>query len=285
MEIKNVTLRNGVKMPMEGFGVYQIPDFDACKQAVLDALKTGYRLIDTAQAYGNQKAVGEAIRESGIPREEIFVTSKVWVQDNSYEAAGKAVDRMLEELGFSYLDLVLLHQPIGDYIGAWRALEEAYRAGKVRAIGMANCYPHVLADICETVEIQPMLNQVEMHPFFQQEKNLEVMRHYGVVPQAWGPFDEGKRNFFQDPILSGIGKKYGKSAAQVALRWNLDRGVSVIPKSTHKERMIQNFDVWDFSLSEEDNKAIAGMDLGHSEIVDHFDPAFVQMLHRMKVHD
>lgn len=280
-----LTFRNGVTMPQEGFGVYQITDAAACRQAVLDALEVGYRQLDTAQAYGNQKAVGEAVRASGLNREEVFVTSKVWVQDNSYEAAGKAVDRMLEELGFSYLDLVLLHQPIGDYIGAWRALEEAYRAGKVRAIGMANCYPHVLADICETVEIQPMLNQVEMHPFFQQEKNLEVMRHYGVVPQAWGPFDEGKRNFFQDPILSGIGKKYGKSAAQVALRWNLDRGVSVIPKSTHKERMIQNFDVWDFSLSEEDNKAIAGMDLGHSEIVDHFDPAFVQMLHRMKVHD
>lgn len=280
-----LTFRNGVTMPQEGFGVYQITDAAACRQAVLDALEVGYRQLDTAQAYGNQKAVGEAVRASGLNREEVFVTSKVWVQDNSYEAAGKAVDRMLEELGFSYLDLVLLHQPMGDYIGAWRALEEAYRAGKVRAIGMANCYPHVLADICETVEIQPMLNQVEMHPFFQQEKNLEVMRHYGVVPQAWGPFDEGKRNFFQDPILSGIGKKYGKSAAQVALRWNLDRGVSVIPKSTHKERMIQNFDVWDFSLSEEDNKAIAGMDLGHSEIVDHFDPAFVQMLHRMKVHD
>jgi 2,5-diketo-D-gluconate reductase A len=280
-----LTFRNGVTMPQEGFGVYQITDAAACRQAVLDALEVGYRQLDTAQAYGNQKAVGEAVRASGLNREEVFVTSKVWVQDNSYEAAGKAVDRMLEELGFSYLDLVLLHQPMGDYIGAWRALEEAYRAGKVRAIGMANCYPHVLTDICETVEIQPMLNQVEMHPFFQQEKNLEVMRHYGVVPQAWGPFDEGKRNFFQDPILSGIGKKYGKSAAQVALRWNLDRGVSVIPKSTHKERMIQNFDVWDFSLSEEDNQAIAAMDLGHSEIVDHFDPAFVQMLHRMKVHD
>jgi 2,5-diketo-D-gluconate reductase A len=280
-----LTFRNGVTMPQEGFGVYQITDAAACRQAVLDALEVGYRQLDTAQAYGNQKAVGEAVRASGLNREEVFVTSKVWVQDNSYEAAGKAIDRMLDELGFSYLDLVLLHQPMGDYIGAWRALEEAYRAGKVRAIGMANCYPHVLADICETVKIQPMLNQVEMHPFFQQGKNLEVMHHYGVVPQAWGPFDEGRRNFFQDPILSGIGKKYGKSAAQVALRWNLDRGVSVIPKSTHKERMIQNFDVWDFSLSEEDNKAIAGMDLGHSEIVDHFDPAFVQMLHRMKVHD
>ncbi|MGN1023915.1 MAG: aldo/keto reductase [Lachnospiraceae bacterium] len=285
MEIKNVTLRNGVKMPIEGFGVYQIPDFDACKQAVLDALKTGYRLIDTAQAYGNQKAVGEAIRESGIPREEIFVTSKVWVQDNSYEAAGKAIDRMLEELGFSYLDLVLLHQPMGDYIGAWRALEEALEQGKVRAIGMANCYPQVIADICETVKVLPMVNQVELHPFFQQGKNLETMKHYGVIPQAWGPFDEGKRGIFTDPILTKIGKKYGKSAAQVALRWNIDRGVCVIPKSVHKERMAQNLDIWDFQLDEEDMKEIASMDIGHSEIVNHYDPAFVQLLHQIKVHD
>lgn len=280
-----LTLRNGVKMPQEGFGVFQIPDFETCKQAVKDALETGYRLIDTAESYGNQKAVGSAIRESGIPREEIFVTSKVWVQDNSYEAAGKAISRMLDELGFDYLDLVLLHQPMGDYIGAWRALEEAYEAKKVRAIGMANCYPHVIADICETVRILPMVNQVEMHPFFQQAQNVDTMKHYGVVPQAWGPFDEGKRGIFTHPVLTRIGAKYGKSAAQVALRWNIQRGVSVIPKSTHKERMLQNLDVWDFALTQEDMQEIAAMDIGHSEIVNHFDPHFVQLLHSRKIHD
>ncbi|MGN0445762.1 MAG: aldo/keto reductase [Acutalibacteraceae bacterium] len=280
-----LTLSNGVKMPQEGFGVYQIPDYEVCKQSVLDALDVGYRLIDTAQSYGNHKAVGDAIRESGIPREEIFVTSKVWVQDNSYEAAGKAVDRMLDELGFDYLDLILLHQPMGDYIGAWRALEEAYKAGKTKAIGMANCYPQVITDICETVDILPMVNQVELHPFFQQELNLKTMKHYGVIPQAWGPFDEGKRGIFTDPILTAIGKKYGKSAAQVALRWNVERGVSIIPKSTHRERMEQNLDIWDFSLTDEDRKEIAEMDIGHSEIVNHFDPAFVQMLHQIKTHE
>jgi 2,5-diketo-D-gluconate reductase A len=284
-EMNYLTFSNGVKMPQEGFGVYQVSDYETCKQSVLDALDCGYRLIDTAQAYGNQKAVGDAVRESGIPREEIFITSKVWVQDNSYEAAGKAVDRMLEELGMDYLDLALLHQPMGDYIGAWRALEEAYENGKLRAIGMANCYPHVITDICETVRIRPMLNQVEMHPFFQQELNLKTMKSYGVVPQAWAPFAEGNHNIFKDPVLTAIGNKYGKSAAQVALRWNIDRGVSVIPKSVHKERMEQNLDVWDFSLDEDDMKKIAQMDIGHSEIVNHFDPAFVQMLHTMKVHD
>ncbi|MGI5990407.1 MAG: aldo/keto reductase [Lachnospiraceae bacterium] len=280
-----LTLSNGVTMPQEGFGVYQVPDYDVCRQAVLDALEVGYRQIDTAQVYGNQKAVGDAVRASGIPREDIFVTSKVWVQDNSYGAAAKAIDRMLNELGFSYLDLVLLHQPVGDYIGAWRALEEAYEAGKVRAIGMANCYPHVITDICETVRIRPMVNQVELHPFFQQPGNLEIMKHYGVVPQAWAPFAEGRHNLFQNPTLTEIGKRYGKTAAQVALRWNIQRDVSVIPKSVHKERMIQNLDVWDFSLTDDEMKQISALDIGHSEIVNHFDPAFVQLLHSIKVHD
>jgi 2,5-diketo-D-gluconate reductase A len=278
-----MTLSNGVRMPQEGFGVYQIPDYDKARQAVKDALSVGYRLIDTAQSYGNQKAVGDAIRESHIPRKEIFVTSKIWVQDNSYEKCVKAIDRILAELNFEYVDLILLHQPMGDYIGAWRALEEACRAGKTRAIGMANCYPHVICDICETVNIKPMVNQVEMHPFFQQELNLRTMKDYGVVPQAWGPFNEGKHGIFMHPVLTKIGKKYGKSAAQVALRWNVQRGVSVIPKSTHKERMEENFNIWDFMLSDEDMKKIAAMDTGHSEIVNHFDPAFVKMLHQMHV--
>ena len=237
---------NGVSIPQVGFGVYQIPEYEDAKKAVLTALQTGYRLIDTAQSYGNEKAVGDAIRESGIARDEIFVTSKLWIQDFSYEGAIKAVQTSLDRLGFDTLDLMLLHQPMGDYIGAWRGLEKLYKEGKLRAIGMANCYPHVIADLCETFEIKPMINQVEMHPFFQQTLNLETMKAYGVVPEAWAPFDEGKRNFFSDPILTEIGKKYGKTAAQVALRWNIQRGVVVIPKTIHAERMRQNLDVFDF---------------------------------------
>jgi 2,5-diketo-D-gluconate reductase A len=283
--MENLRLANGVEMPQEGFGVFQIPDYEECKKAVLDAIETGYRLIDTAQAYGNHKAVGDAVRESGVDRKEFFITSKVWVQDMNYEDGKKAVDRILDEMGLDYVDLVLLHQPMGDYYGAWRALEEAYKEGKVRAIGVANFYPHVLADLCETEEINPMVNQVELHPFFQQEDALENMKHYGVVPQAWGPFAEGNHDIFRHPVLTEIGKKYGKSAAQVALRWNIERGVSVIPKSVHRDRMEQNFDVWDFRLSDDDMKKIAGLDVGHSEIVDHSSPEFVRMLHGMKAHE
>ncbi len=280
-----LTLSNGVKMPQEGFGVFQIPDHKEAKRCVLDALDTGYRLIDTAAAYMNENAVGEAVRESGVKREDVFVTSKVWVQDMSYEGAEKAIDASLSKLGFDYLDLMLLHQPMGDYYGAWRALEEAYKSGKLRAIGMANCYPQVIADMCLTVDIKPMVNQVEMHPFFQQQLNLDTMKEFGVVPQAWGPFAEGNHNIFNHPVLSEIGKKYGKSAAQAALRWNIQRGVSVIPKSTHKERMEQNISVWDFELSQEDMEQITKLDIGHSEIVDHYSPEFVKMLHSLKIHD
>lgn len=279
------TLANGVKMPMLGYGVFQVRDHEQCRQVVKDAISVGYRLIDTAQSYMNQKAVGEAIRESGVAREEIFLTTKIWMQDNSYEKCRRAVDLALSELDTEYIDLLLLHQPMGDYYGAWRALEEAYEAGKVRAIGMANCYPQIIADMCETVRIRPMVNQVEMHPFFQQQLNVDTMDSYGVVPEAWGPFNEGKRNFFTDPILTEIGAKYGKSAAQVALRWNIQRGVVVIPKSVHKDRMEQNFDVFDFELSAEDMEKIKTMDIGHSEIIDHTDPALIKSLHAYKVHE
>ncbi len=279
------TLANGVKMPMLGYGVFQVRDHEQCRQVVKDAISVGYRLIDTAQSYMNQKAVGEAIRESGVAREEIFLTTKIWMQDNSYEKCRKAVDLALSELDTDYIDLLLLHQPMGDYYGAWRALEEAYEAGKVRAIGMANCYPQIIADMCETVRIRPMVNQVEMHPFFQQQLNVDTMDSYGVVPEAWGPFNEGKRNFFTDPILTEIGAKYGKSAAQVALRWNIQRGVVVIPKSVHKNRMEQNFDVFDFELSAEDMEKIKTMGIGHSEIIDHTDPALIKSLHAYKVHE
>lgn len=280
-----VTLNTGTKMPLEGFGVFQVPDPAQCEQAVLDAIASGYRLIDTAAAYMNEEAVGSAIAKCGVSREELFITTKLWVQDASYEGAKKAIQSSLEKLGLDYLDLYLIHQPMGDYIGAYRAMEEAYREGKLRAIGVCNCYPHVLADICETVTVMPAVNQVELHPFFQQEDALALMKEYGVHPEAWGPFAEGKHGIFTNPVLTEIGEKYGKSAAQVVLRWNTQRGVVVIPKSVHKERMEQNINIWDFSLTEEEMQKIAALDLGHSEIVNHYDPAFVKMLHGMNIHD
>lgn len=270
---------NGVKIPMLGFGVYQIPEYENAKNAVSEALNIGYRLIDTAQGYMNEKAVGDAIKESGIKREEIFITTKLWIQDFSYDGAIKATELSMERLGVDYIDLMLLHQPMGDYINAWKGLEKLYNDGKLKAIGMANCYPHVLVDLCETFDIKPMINQVEMHPFFQQKLNLDTMNEYEVVPEAWAPFNEGLNDFFNNPILVEIGKKYNKSAAQVALRWNIQRGVVVIPKSIHTDRMKQNFDVFDFTLSDSDMEKISKMDIGHSEIVNHFDPKWIKTLH------
>ena len=284
-KIETVKLNNGIEMPLEGFGVFQVSDPAVCEQAVLDAIESGYRLIDTAAAYMNEEAVGRAIAKCGVPREELFITTKLWVQDASYEGAKQAIETSMQKLGLSYIDLYLIHQPMGDYIGAWRAMEEAYKAGKLWAIGVCNCYPHVLADICETVAVKPAVNQVELHPFFQQENALALMREYGVHPEAWGPFAEGSHGIFTHPVLTAIGQKYGKSAAQVALRWNVQRGVTVIPKSVHKERMEQNINIWDFTLSGEDMAEIAKLDIGRSEIVDHSDPKFVQMLHQVKVHE
>ena len=284
-KMETVKLNNGIEMPLEGFGVFQVPDPAVCEQAVLDAIATGYRLIDTAAAYMNEEAVGKAIAKCGVPREELFITTKLWVQDASYEGARAAIETSLRKLGLDYIDLYLIHQPMGDYIGAYRAMEEAYKAGKLRAIGVCNCYPQILTDICETVDVIPSVNQVELHPFFQQENALALMKEYGVQPEAWGPFAEGNHGIFTHPVLTKIGEKYGKSAAQVALRWNVQRGVIVIPKSVHKERMEQNIDIWDFRLSDEDMAEIAKLDIGHSEIVDHYDPKFVQMLHQLKVHE
>lgn len=280
-----VTLNNGVKMPMEGFGVFQVPDPAQCEQAVLDAIASGYRLIDTAAAYMNEQAVGAALKKCGLPREELFITTKLWVQDASYEGAKAAIRRSLDNLGLDYLDLYLIHQPMGDYIGAYRAMEEACREGTLRAIGVCNFYPARLTDLCETVEVIPAVDQVELHPFFQQENALALMKEYGVVPEAWGPFAEGNFGIFTHPLLTEIGGKYGKSAAQVALRWNVQRGVVVIPKSTHKERMEQNFNIWDFQLSQDDMSEIAKLDKGKSHIVSHDDPGFIKMLHGLKVHD
>lgn len=282
-----VTLNNGVKMPKEGFGVFQVPDQAQCEQSVLDAITSGYRLIDTAAAYFNEEAVGAAIKkaiQSGVDRNDLYITTKLWVQDASYEGAKAAIQTSLDKLGLDYLDLYLMHQPMGDYYGAYRAMEEANKAGLIKAIGVCNFYPHILADFCETVEIIPAVNQVELHPFFQQENALAVMKEYGVWPEAWGPFAEGKYGIFTNPVLTEIGKKYNKTAAQVALRWNIQRGVVVIPKSVHKQRMEQNLDIWDFELTQADMEKIASMDIGYSEIVDHRNPEFVKMLHGMKIH-
>lgn len=277
-------LNNGLKMPMEGFGVFQVSDLAQCEQAVVDAISVGYRLIDTAAAYMNEEAVGKAIKRCGVPREELFITTKLWVQDASCEGAKKAIEVSLKKLGTDYIDLYLIHQPMGDYIGAYRAMEEAYKAGKLKAIGVCNFYPARLADLCETVNVKPAVNQVELHPFFQQEDALAVMKEYGVVPEAWGPFAEGNFGIFTHPVLTEIGKKYGKTAAQVALRWNIQRGVVILPKSVHKNRMEQNIAVWNFVLSEDDMKQIATLDVGESKIVNHNDCGFVRMLHGLKIH-
>ncbi len=283
--MKQILLNNGVKMPVEGYGVFQISDEAQCEQCVLDALETGYRLFDTAAAYYNEAAVGRAVRESGIPRDEIFITTKLWVQDAGYDQTLAAFEQSRKNLGLDYVDLYLIHQPFGDYYGAWRAMEDLYREGIVKAIGVSNFSPERIVDLCMNHEIKPSVNQIEIHPFYQQEEALRVMRSYDIVPEAWGPFAEGNHGIFTHPVLTKIGEKYGKSAAQAALRWNVQRGVVVIPKSVHKDRMEQNIDIWDFELSNEDMDEISKLDIGHSEIVDHSDPGFVKMLHSMRIHE
>lgn len=278
-----ITLNTGAKMPLEGFGVFQIPDAAQCEEVVYNAIKSGYRLLDTAAAYANEEAVGKgvarAIADRLTTREELFITTKVWVSDmTSEDAAYEAVKTSLGRLAMDYVDLILLHQPMGDYFAAYRGITRAYREGLTKAIGVANFYPAILANLCETVEVTPAVNKVELHPFFAQEAALENMKAYGVVPQAWGPLAEGKHGIFTDSEFTEIGDKYGKSAAQVALRWNVQRGVSIIPKSVHVERMEQNIDIWDFALTDEEMAKVAAKDLGHSEIVNHDDPEFVKFV-------
>lgn len=281
--MEKLVLNNGVEMPLEGFGVFQIPDAVQCEQVVYDAIKTGYRLLDTAAAYGNEAAVGKgvarAIKDGLVARKDLFITTKVWVNDMGNEKdAYQAVKASLGKLDMDYVDLILLHQPMKDYFAAYRGITKAYKEGLTRAIGVANFYPAILANLCETVEVIPAVNQVELHPFFVQADALENMKAYGVAPQAWGPLAEGKHGIFIDPELTAIGSKYGKTAAQVALKWNVQRGVSIIPKSVHVGRMEQNIDIWDFTLTEEEIEKIAAKDLGHSEIVNHADPAFVKLV-------
>lgn len=273
-----VTLNNGVKMPKLGFGVYQIRDAAQCEQAVLDAISVGYRLIDTAASYGNEEAVGKAIKACGIPREELFITTKLWISDTSYEGAKRGFRKSMERLGLDYLDLYLIHQPLNDYYGAWRAMEELYREGKVRAIGVCSFYPDRLADLIAFNEVAPAVNQVEANVFFQQQESQKFMESKGVTMEGWAPFAEGKNDLFSNETLRAIGEKYEKSIAQVVLRWLLQRGVVCIPKSVKKERMEENFQVFDFSLSEEDMAAIAALDTGKSCFFDHRDPAVVDNL-------
>ena len=275
-----VTLNNGVQMPKLGYGVYQVTN-DACERCVLDAIQVGYRSIDTAQSYGNEQAVGRAVAKCGLRREELFLTTKIWMSNAGYDKAKVSIDQSLKNLGTDYIDLMLIHQPFGDYYGAYRAMEEACREGKPRAIGVSNFYPDRLIDLCQFAEITPAVNQVETHVYQQQKLAHEYMKKYGVQHEAWGPFAEGKNNFFQDPVLNEIGRKYGKSAAQVALRFLLQSDVVVIPKSTHRERMEQNIAVFDFSLSEADMNAIRALDQGRSLFFDHYDPATVEMLTNM----
>ena len=275
-----VTLSNGVRMPMVGYGVYQVTPQE-CERCVLDALQVGYRSLDTAQSYFNEEQVGSAIQKSGVPRQEIFLTTKVWVEHYGYDAARESVLRSMEKLRTDYLDLVLLHQPFGDYYGAYRALEDLYDQGLVRAIGVSNFYPDRLVDIASFTRIPPMVNQVEIHPYHQQAEAKTWMDKYHIQAEAWAPFGEGRSGLFEDPALAAIGQKYGKTPAQVILRWHLQRGVVVIPKSTHIERMRQNLDVFDFTLSGEDMAAITALDKKQSAFFSHQDPNMVEWFVKM----
>ena len=274
------TLYNGVKMPMLGYGVYQVTK-DECERCVLDALSVGYRHIDTAQSYFNEEEVGAAIKKSGIPREEIFITSKVWIEHYGYDEGRVSVLESLRKLGTDYIDLMLLHQPFADYYGAWRALEDLYEEGKLRAIGISNFYPDRFVDIVNFARIKPMVNQIETHPLFQRTEDHKWMEKYGVQHEAWASFGEGKGGLFTNPVLSQIGAKYGKTPAQVMLRWAIQRNIVVLPKSTHKERMIQNLDVFDFTLTDEDMSAIAALDTNTSSFFSHYDPNMVEWFVKM----
>lgn len=272
-----VTLNNGLKMPLLGFGVFQIPKEDT-EKCVLDAIEVGYRLFDTAQSYGNERAVGNAIKASGLDRSEFFITTKLWISEMGYEKAKKSIEGSLERLQMDYLDLLLIHQPFGDYYGTYRAMEELYHEGKLKAIGVSNFYSDRLIDLIKFNKVVPMVNQVETHPFHQQVEANEIMKKYGVQIQAWAPFAEGKNDLFGNETLVEIGKKYNKSAAQVTLRYLIQRGVSVLPKSVKKERMQQNFEVFDFELNQEDMDNILKLDQPVSSFFDHADPAMVERL-------
>ena len=277
------TLNNGVEMPMLGYGVFQTPP-DQTERCVAEALEVGYRLIDTAQAYGNEEGVGAAVRASGLPREDVFITSKIWVSDMTYDRATASIEESLRKLDTDYIDLMLLHQAMGDYPGAYRAMEDAYKAGKLRAIGVSNFYPERLIDVALLAEVPPAVNQVETHPFRQQDEAHEVMAEFGVVHEAWAPFAEGQNNIFANPVLTEIGEKYGKKPGQVVLRALTQKGVVVIPKSTRRPRMEENFDVFDFELNAKDMEVFSALDDGSlPRIFDHYDPKTVMSMLRDRV--
>lgn len=270
-----ITLNNGVKMPQLGYGVYQVGPAE-CERCVLDAISTGYRLIDTAQAYHNEEGVGQAIRKCGVPREELFIVTKIWMSNAGEEKAYASILESLDKLQTEYIDLMLIHQPFGDYYGTYRAMERAYREGKLRAIGVSNFYPDRFIDLQAHVDIKPMVNQVETHVFNQQQEAQKYMEKYGCQIMSWGPFAEGLNDFFHNEVLTEVGQAHGKTVAQTALRYLIQRGVVIIPKSTHKERMMENFDVFDFSLTDEEMQRIAALDLGHSLFFSHYAPATVE---------
>lgn len=282
--MQTVTLNNGVEMPILGFGVYQIPP-EQTEQAVTDALAIGYRHIDTAAAYGNEEAVGRAITSSGVPREEVFVTTKLWVQDPGEDNTRRAFETSLRKLGLDHVDLYLMHQPYGDVYSQWRAMQDLYRQGRVRAIGVSNFYPDRLVDLIDNNEVTPAVNQIETHPFFQRAADQQLMRERGVQIESWGPFAEGKNNIFSHPVLGGMGRQHGKSVAQVILRWLVQREVVVIPKSVRAERMAENFDIFDFELSDDEMVHIATLDGGRSVFFDHRDPAMVSRLGKVRIKD
>ena len=257
--MKKIVLGNGVEMPMEGFGVFQIPE-EKCEKVVRDAIETGYRLIDTASSYQNEEAVGRAVRNCGIPREELFITTKAYIQQMGYEKTKEAFEESLKKLGLEYLDLYLVHMPFGDYYGSWRAMEELYKEGRIRAVGVCNFLPDRLLDLCYNVEIKPQINQIEQHPHYQRKEDLEIMKELGVQPEAWAPFAEGLKGMFDEPVLAEIAQKHGKTPAQVILRWNIQQGVIIIPKSVHKDRMEENISIWDFELDSEDMERISALD-------------------------
>ena len=280
--MKSVKLNNGVEMPILGFGVYQIPDAAECEQSVYDAIKSGYRLLDTAAAYMNEEAVGKAIKRSGVPREELFITTKLWIQDAGYENAKKAFEKSMKKLGLEYLDLYLIHQPFGDVYGSWRAMEELYSDGKIKAIGVSNFYPDRIIDLIVHNKVVPAVNQIETHPFNQQIETQKFLQDNGAQIQSWGPFAEGRNNLFQNELLQSIGGKYNKSIAQVVLRWLVQRDIVVIPKSVRKERIVENFEVFDFELTTEDMESIATLDTGTSLFLDHRNPETVKRLGNAK---
>ena len=277
--MNTIKLNNGVEMPQEGFGVFQVTDLSVCEQAVIDALDVGYRLLDTASVYENEKAVGAAIKKSAVNSNDIFLTSKAYIQEMGYESTKQAFEKSCQKLGTDYLDLYLIHQPFSDYYGAWKAMEELYKEGRIRAIGISNFMPDRVIDFCENVNVIPAVNQIEIHPFYQRNEDLEILQEYNIQGEAWAPFAEGMNGMFTNPVLSKIAEAHGKSVAQIILRWNIQRNIIIIPKSTHKNRMLENISVWDFELTDAERKEIQTLDLNRPQMLDTRKPSEIRRVY------